>query len=398
MVMEMTSWKIVKLTDVAKVQTGISKSASRKLKNPVEHPYLRVANVQDGFFNLEEIKNISIELEKVERYTLQSGDVLLTEGGDFDKLGRGAVWKGQIKNCLHQNHVFAVRPNRDLLLSEYLSLLTSSDYGKKYFVSCSKQSTNLASINSTQLKAFPVLLPDLTSQKEIVSKVSIWDKAIEKSEALITAKEHQISWLTKKLINKAGFQKIPLYEVTSEVSKRNKNNGIERVLSVTNHTGFVLPEDQFERRVASSNVSNYKVVERGQYAYNPSRINVGSIARLDKWDDGILSPMYTVFKLNESIIHSDYFLHWLSSSEAKQRIKSSAQGSVRETVSFGDLRSIPISLPDLDTQLDISGILNTAKNEIDLLKRLVEKYRIQKRGLMQKMFSDQWPIKNKEVA
>ena len=100
------------------------------------------------------------------------------------------------------------------------------------------------------------------------------------------------------------------------------------MLSVTNHSGFILPEDQFERRVASTNLSNYKIVNRGEYAYNPSRINVGSIARLDDWEIGALSPMYIVFKLDETRINSDYFLHWLSSYEAKQRIKKGAQGSV----------------------------------------------------------------------
>lgn len=131
---------------------------------------------------------------------------------------------------------------------------------------------------------------------------------------------------------------------------------------------------------------------------NPSRINVGSIARLDDWDDGILSPMYTVFKLDHKMADSDYFLHLLSSSEAKQRIKKSAQGSVRETVSFADLGAIPICLPELSVQQNIANTLNTAKEEINLLKKLADQYRTQKRGLMQKLLSGEWHIKNKEAA
>ena len=115
---------------------------------------------------------------------------------------------------------------------------------------------------------------------------------IEKSEALLAAKERQFDWLVTRLINKSGHKRAQLSDIISEVSKRNRENNVDRVLSVTNHSGFVLPEDQFERRVASADVSNYKIVESGQYAYNPSRINVGSIARLDDWDNGILSPMY----------------------------------------------------------------------------------------------------------
>lgn len=157
-------WKRKRLEKVAVIQTGIAKNQNSK-QETIKLPYLRVANVQDGYLDLSEIKTINIHKDKVNRYRLENGDVLLTEGGDFDKLGRGAVWEGQIPNCLHQNHVFAVRPNNHELLPSFLSAQTGSSYGKRYFLSCSKQSTNLASINSSQLKAFPVLLPHCQSKK-----------------------------------------------------------------------------------------------------------------------------------------------------------------------------------------------------------------------------------------
>lgn len=381
---------------MAEIQTGISKSASRKLTDPVEVPYLRVANVQDGYLDLSVIKYISIDRKNLERYTLQKGDVLLTEGGDFDKLGRGTVWNNEIESCVHQNHVFSVRTNTTILLPEFLNILTASSYGKRYFISCSKQSTNLASINSTQLKQFPVLLPPLDLQKSIVSVLKLWDNAIEKTEALIAAKEKQFEWLTSNLINRAGHKRKATSNLMSEVSKRNKNNAIERVLSVTNHSGFILPEEQFERRVASADVSNYKVVEKGQYAYNPSRINVGSIARLDDWENGILSPMYVVFKLDITKVCSDYFLHWINSSEARKRIKNSAQGSVRETVSFKDLGAIDIPLPAVEIQKSVTYKLNLAQREISLLKKTLEQYCSQKRGLMQKLLTGKWQGSNSQ--
>ena len=237
-----------------------------------------------------------------------------------------------------------------------------------------------------------ILLPPYEEQKAIADILHTWDAAIEKTEALIAAKERQFGWLVTKLLNKSDHKRKHLSDFMEEISKRNRGNDIERVLSVTNHSGFVLPEDQFERRVASATVISYKIVQQGQYAYNPSRINVGSIARLDKWSDGILSPMYTVFKLNETVVDSDYFLHWLSSSEAKQRIKNSAQGSVRETVSFGDLGALPIPLPALAVQRKVAQLLNTARQEIDLLTKLVDRYRTQKRGLMQKLLTGKWRV------
>src|SRR5690606_4567437 len=101
--------KRLPLHEVAEVRTGLAKGKAN-LKDPVELPYLRVANVQDGHIDLTQVKFILVERSQIERYSLRTGDILMTEGGDFDKLGRGDVWQGQIPVCLHQNHVFAVRP------------------------------------------------------------------------------------------------------------------------------------------------------------------------------------------------------------------------------------------------------------------------------------------------
>ncbi|PUA34788.1 hypothetical protein C8Z91_33470 [Paenibacillus elgii] len=177
--LSMDSWKTMPLSKLAYIQTGLAKG---KQINSVTTtmPYLRVANVQDGYLDLSEIKLITVEKDKIERYRLKEGDVLFTEGGDYDKLGRGTVWRAEIDNCLHQNHVFAVRPESTVLNSFYLAYLASSRYGKTYFLSCSKQTTNLASINSTQLKAFPVFCPSIIEQQEIVR---ILDTLIEKEQS-----------------------------------------------------------------------------------------------------------------------------------------------------------------------------------------------------------------------
>ena len=163
----MESWETKKLSEVSTLQTGLMKGKNYSGKT-VMLPYLRVANVQDGFLNLSEIKEIEVSEELIDRYSLKNGDVLFTEGGDYDKLGRGTVWQGQIKNCLHQNHVFVVRPQSDVLSPYFLSYQAGSRYGKQYFLKCSKQTTNLASINSTQLKGFPVLMPTIEEQAQIV--------------------------------------------------------------------------------------------------------------------------------------------------------------------------------------------------------------------------------------
>lgn len=171
------------LAKLAAIGSGVT--LGRKFVGPgtADYPYLRVANVQDGHVDLTEVKTLRLPQSVAARAMLEPGDVLMNEGGDFDKLGRGAVWRGQIANCLHQNHVFRVRCNQALLLPDFLALWAASEFGKKFFMLASKQSTNLASINSTQLKKFPVLRPSPDEQREVLKAVVAIDSVLELDRA-----------------------------------------------------------------------------------------------------------------------------------------------------------------------------------------------------------------------
>lgn len=164
-------WKICELGNISDICSGVTLGAKKTPGQTINVPYLRVANVQDGYLDLSDVKEIIVNKRTFENLLLQVGDVLMNEGGDFDKLGRGSVWQGEIDLCIHQNHVFRVRTNDHQLRHYFLAYWSQSAYGKKYFVLSSKQSTNLASINSTQLKKFPVALPSLNEQEGIEKRV-----------------------------------------------------------------------------------------------------------------------------------------------------------------------------------------------------------------------------------
>lgn len=161
-------WVVGPLRWYATIQGGIAKGKDYEGRETVLLPYLRVANVQNGFVDLTELKEISVLESEVERYSLRSGDVLMNEGGDNDKLGRGTVWQGQIEPCLHQNHVFAIRPN-DLLSAEWLAAFTQCDQARSYFFLNSKQSTNLASISASNVMSLALPIPPVAEQKKILS-------------------------------------------------------------------------------------------------------------------------------------------------------------------------------------------------------------------------------------
>ena len=189
------------------------------------------------------------------------------------------------------------------------------------------------------------------------------------------------------------WKEVKLGSVLEVVSRRNKNLSITRVLSVTNSRGFILPEEQFSRVVASKDLSNYKVVKNGEFAYNPSRLNVGSIDQLTNFTDGLLSPMYVIFKCNEKLL-SNYMKHWITTAEFNTKVRNSAQGSVRETVDFKTLSSIKINLPsDISEQQAIANVLSTADDEIDLLNKKLILFKEQKKGLMQQLLTGNIRVK-----
>ena len=152
------------LREVAAIASGATKGRKIDATDSVEVPYLRVANVQDGFLDLDKIKTITIRRGEEQRYALAPGDLVMTEGGDQDKLGRAAVWNGELPYCAHQNHVFRVRPHADVVVTDYLRDVAGSAYGKAYFLSVAKRTTGIASINKTQLGGLPVPVPPLDLQ------------------------------------------------------------------------------------------------------------------------------------------------------------------------------------------------------------------------------------------
>lgn len=165
-------WAVAAFDEVAVVIGGVTKGRDMRGKQVVVRPYLSVANVQRGYFKLDNLKSIEIAEDELEKYLVHDGDLLVTEGGDWDKVGRTAIWKGGVDNCLHQNHVFKARVPSEQLLNAWVELVFNSSVGRDYFAGASKQTTNLASINMTQLRSFPLPIPPLEEQRRILETLT----------------------------------------------------------------------------------------------------------------------------------------------------------------------------------------------------------------------------------
>jgi len=193
-------WKLVSLKRISEIKGGLTLGKTYE-GSLVMKPYLRAANVQDGYLDLKEVSEIEIPEQLSQKYELQYEDILMTEGGDLDKLGRGYIWEGQIEGCLHQNHVFAISTNQRLLLPKFLMYLTASQFGRDYFESTGKRTTNLASTNSTKLGLLPIPLPPIYEQREIVNYIENNLKQVQKINESIVKQINKILNFRKSLIH-----------------------------------------------------------------------------------------------------------------------------------------------------------------------------------------------------
>jgi type I restriction enzyme S subunit len=196
-------WSDVVLSDIAEIQSGVALGKKRDVSVPlVSRPYLRVANVQRGWLDLDEIKEIHVTEQEAERLYLRNGDILMNEGGDRDKLGRGWVWDGQIDECIHQNHVFRVR----LLDASYPSKLISlyaNEFGQEHFITKGTQTTNLASISKSKLSSLPLRLPPSDEANEILKQIEIAYTWIDHLATEVTSARRLIDRLDQTVLSKA---------------------------------------------------------------------------------------------------------------------------------------------------------------------------------------------------
>lgn len=392
------AWRSTTLDRHAEIRTGLAKG-KKGLRDPIQRPYLRVANVQDGYLDLKEIKMIDVERSEADRYTLRPGDVLLTEGGDFDKLGRGAVWNGEISACLHQNHIFVVRPNPAELLPQFLAYQTGNDYGKRYFQACSKQSTNLASINSAQLKQFPLLLPPLDEQQRMIEILRTWDEAIEQLEALRRAKERHYNALAKMFFDPCHptFHRRPNtwreFELGDIFRERNQTGEeSDRLLSITMNGGVIDREDVGRKDTSTEDKSNYKLILPDDIGYNTMRMwqGVSGLSALR----GIISPAYTVVTPLANRVLGRYAAHLFKSPRMVFDFERYSQGLTSDTwnLKFPAFSKIRVFLPPVEDQEKQANLLDALIVEITVITKQLQTLSRQKRGLMQKLLTGEWRV------
>ena len=379
-------WKVYDFRDIA--------SISKEKYTPSDSscmPCVELEHISQGDGVL--LGSTEARLQKSTKNVFKKGCVL------FGKL------RPYLRKYLHvdfdgvcSSEIWVLSANENICSNEYLYRLVSSD---KY-IQCANVSIGSkmprADWNFVSITPFPV--PPMEEQRKIAEILGVWDEAIEKQSRLIEKLELRKRALMQRLltgrtrlpgfIDDVQYKKLKPFIV--EKSERNTNQTYTNVLSVTNNRGFINQAEQFDREVASDNTANYKLVHRGQFAYNPSRVNVGSLDLLQTYDLGILSPMYIVFETRPTM-DPKFLYYQLKSGWFVGHIPMYVQGSVRDSLSFDGLENMKFWIPSLTEQKAIAEVLITADDEIATHRKKLDALRLQKRGLMQQLLTGKTRVK-----
>lgn len=290
--------------------------------------------------------------------------------------------------------VVAVKP-RDGVDREWL--FQSLKFSKKGLAALATQNAQ-ANLSLEKIEPFRLHVPPLPEQRKIAEILRTWDEALEKLTGLRAAKEKRLGALRAELLfgelrlngQRRTWVPTRLAAVTHELTARNGKNalGREYVMGVTKAQGVVPMREQ----TIAGEISRYKRIPPRAFAYNPMRINVGSIAMNEGDEEVLVSPDYVVFACNADGLDPDYLDHLRKTSWWAHYINSGGSGSVRQRTYYDDLAALKLPLPELDEQKAIAAVLNTARDDLAATEREIEALTLQKRGLMQKLLTGEWRV------
>ena len=392
-------WDAKCLRDVAQIRSGIAKNANSSVTDPILVHYLRVANVQDGFLDLSEMSQLEISRGDLQRFSVLPGDVLMNEGGDRDKLGRGSIWRGEYQPCVHQNHVFVVRCGQDVV-PEFLTIWSAGSTARKFFLLAGKQTTNLASINKTSLGELPVVLPGKKEQQAIAAALSDVDELLGGLDRLIVKKRDLKQAAMQQLLT--GQTRLPGFKGEWElvgmrdVLKQNATYGIVTAGTfVRDGVKMLRGGDIVDGRINSDlpMVTREKAAEYTRTTLVKNDVVIalvgypGASARIpDQLVGANISRAVGLLRPNEKI-SPDFLVCFLNSSDGRRLVLAPSAGSAQQVVNLAALNKLQFSIPSLGEQIGIAEVISDIDSELAALDQRREKTKALKQAMMQELLT-----------
>ena len=339
----------------------------------------RSSNIKDGAIDYSDLVRVNKNIKK--RIITKEDDILVcARNGSQRLIGKNAIIKNKDTNNTFGAFMMAYRSKYNLFILPLLST-------KRYFSQVAENlGARINQITASDFNRFEFYVPnDYIERAKIAElfrlldeRITVQNKIIEKLETLIKGivdLSYDNSATTKKLGN-----------VIAQISQRNKSGKEMVVLSVNNKQGFIEQSEQFEERIiASDDTSNYKMVCINDFAYNPARINVGSIARLKDKECGIVSPMYICFRTLGNML-PEYLELFFKTKRFALDVDKRLEGSVRLCLSYEGLCEIAIPIIAIEKQKTLVEKIASLYSKLDIEKKFLRNYKMQKQYLLSQMF------------
>ena len=389
--------------EVSKKLKSYSLTRSVESRTKTQIKYVHYGDIHTGIAQNITINNKlpwikldqSKEIEKLKR-----GDIIVADASeDYKGIADAALIEESLPyNIIAGLHTIAFRPNNQLMDSKFIFYSLQNINFKRYGY---KIGTGLKvfGISANNFFNFNLKFPNILEQNKISTIINKLKNLLalyaKKSSCLDSCIAYFIrtfydyqQFFKQKNVQSSIVKSFKLNDILIKNNIRNKDSSILNVESISNKEGFISQKKQFDNyQVASKDLSNYYVIHPKDFAYNPSRINVGSIAYKNPNDvKGIVSPLYVSFKCKNDIVLDKYLWHWFKSTNFEHQRVRLSEGGVRDILSFNQLSKMKISIPSFEIQrqtINLLEILIQYKEEVDLK---LNNLKLIKNTLLQSMF------------
>lgn len=388
-------WEENKLGDISKITSGLTplRSEEKFYLNGII-PWVKTSDLNNSYIKETEEKISEFALKETSIKLLPKNTLLVAMYGGFNQIGRTGLTTIEATT----NQALSAIKFRDINKFP-LFFQNVLNYKVDYWKKVSASSRKDPNITKKDIEDFKVIYPKLEEQEKIASFLSSVDKKISLIEGKLELFREYKKGIMQKIFSQElrfkdsngndypEWEEKRLGDILIKNKEKNKNNQYTLVQSISNKYGFVNQEEYFEdRKIASNNLSNYYIIKNKNFAYNPSRINVGSLAYKKDFSISVISPLYVSFYADNSYVNDIFLLNWLFSFPFYRQMNSSFEGSVRNNLSYDALSSFNILLPILEEQQKIADFLSSIDNKIESIEKELEGLKEFKKGLFQQMF------------
>ncbi len=396
-------WEVVKLGKILlKSQYGLSVPSSPEGNVPI----FKMNNFDNGKMSKDGVDFVVWEEELMEAFVLEKLDILFNRTNSYELVGKTGIFDLDGKYTF-ASYLVRFQVNGKFCSPLFVNYYLNWDRCQRKIKAIATKGVSQVNINPTSLKDWlKIPLPPLPEQQQIAAILSAWDRAIERTQALIAAKEERRRGVMQRLLTgkvrvkgfEGAWREVKVKEIFSLIEE--SNDGLEHtVMTISARFGLISQKEKFDRVIAGDSLKRYTLIRAGDFAYNKGNsklYEMGCIYRLEDIESALVPFVYICFRPSGKI-DSTFYKHWFLAHgldrQLKKIITSGARGDGLLNVNKKDFFNLKVPLPPKEEQTIIGEILSKADYEVTLLQKKLEALQAQKKGLMQQLLTGKIRVK-----